>query len=301
MPTSISNVLLMDGGMGQELIKRSQQPPTPLWSGQFLLDDPKLVTAVHLDFIAAGAQLIKLNNYTLTPQRLARDADIALFEPLHQQALKCAQEARAQSGKAVQIAGCLPPLVASYHADVVPDNATCLASYRQMVAQQQSGVDVFIAETLSLIREAEAATIAGVESQLPTWVAFTVDDENGTLLRSGEPLRLAAEAVIAEGARAVLVNCSVPEMVTMALAELSGLSVPFGGYANGFTSASALQPGGTVSHLKARTDLNPAAYADHALQWVALGAQMIGGCCEVGPEHIAELQRRLESNALIYP
>jgi S-methylmethionine-dependent homocysteine/selenocysteine methylase len=34
---------------------------------------------------------------------------------------------------------------------------------------------------------------------------------------------------------------------------------------------------------------------------VALGAQMIGGCCEVGPEHIAELQRRLGSDALIYP
>jgi len=84
-----------------------------------------------------------------------------------------------------QSAGCLPPLVASYHADVVPDDATCLASYRQMVAQQQPGVDVFIAKTLSLIREAEAATHARVESQLPTWVAFTVEDANGTQLCSG--------------------------------------------------------------------------------------------------------------------
>ena len=287
----MTNVLLMDGGMGQELIKRSQRPPTPLWSAQFLLDDPGLVTQVHQDYIAAGAQLIKLNNYTLTPQRLTRDASFSLFEPLHQQALSCAQQAR--GNHPVQIAGCLPPLVASYHADVVPDFETCLASYRQMVAQQQQGVDVFVAETMSLLREAKAATLAGVESQLPTWVSFTVDDENGTRLRSGELLREAAQAVIALGAQAVLVNCSVPEQVTVALRALAGLSVPIGGYANGFTSAAALQPGGTVDHLQARTDLGPAAYADHAMQWVDLGAQMIGGCCEVGPSHIAELNKRL--------
>ncbi len=296
MPISIPDVLLMDGGMGQMLLKRSQKPPTPLWSGQFLIDDPQLVTDVHLAFIAAGAQLIKLNNYTLTPQRLARDAHISLFKPLHQQALMCAQQARDASGKSVLIAGCLPPLVASYHADVVPDDATCLDSYRQMVALQQSEVDLFIAETLSLIREAEAATMAGVESQLPTWVAFTVDDQDGTCLRSGESLRKAAEAVIAKGAQAVLVNCSVPEMVTLAMAELSGLSVPFGGYANGFTSAAALQPGETVSALSTRTDLNPTAYAQHAMQWVALGARMIGGCCEVGPDHIAELHQQLKNH-----
>lgn len=61
--------------------------------------------------------------------------------------------------------------------------------------------NVFIAETMSLLREAKAATLAGVESQLPTWVSFTVDDEDGTRLRSGELLREAAQAVIALGAQ----------------------------------------------------------------------------------------------------
>lgn len=294
MTNPINSVLLMDGGMGQELRKRSLKPATPLWSAQVLLDEPQLVKAAHRDFIDAGAQLIKLNNYTVTPQRLARDGNPALFEPLHQRALEAAQQARLESQRAVQIAGCLPPLVASYHADQVPDTATCLESYRRLVAQQKNGVDLFIAETMSLIREAEAATQAGVESQLPTWVAFTVDDQDGSRLRSGESIKSAAQAVIALGAEAILANCSAPEMVTLALQELSDLGHPCGGYANGFTSITALKPGGTVDQLAARTDLDPAAYADQAMHWVELGARIIGGCCEVGPQHIAELRRRLD-------
>jgi homocysteine S-methyltransferase len=29
--------------------------------------------------------------------------------------------------------------------------------------------------------------------------------------------------------------------------------------------------------------------------WVAQGASIVGGCCEVGPAHIAELARRLRA------
>ncbi|MFW6379865.1 MAG: homocysteine S-methyltransferase family protein, partial [Halorhodospira sp.] len=65
------------------------------------------------------------------------------------------------------------------------------------------------------------------------------------------------------------------------------------GYANGFTSVAALQPGGTVDVLEARTDLDPETYAEHALGWGEQGATLVGGCCEVGPAHIAALAERL--------
>ena len=74
---------------------------------------------------------------------------------------------------------------------------------------------------------------------------------------------------------------------------LAGIGVPFGGYANGFVSIGALQPGGTVDVLEAREDLDPAAYAGHAMGWVAAGAVIVGGCCEIGPGHIAALGQRL--------
>lgn len=288
-------VVLLDGGMGQELRRRSSRPASPLWSSQVMLDEPDLVTAAHRDFIEAGARVITANTYSATPQRLARDADIGLFDSLHAAALSAAARAREESGRDVHIAGCLAPLVASYRPDVAPDEETCLRDYRRMVQAQAGGVDLFICETMSLAREARSATVAAVESGLPVWTAFTVNDGDGTRLRSGEPLAEAARNVIDAGAERVMVNCSVPEAVTTAMDVLAELGVPFGGYANGFTSVDALQPGGTVDVLEARTDLDPAAYAEHALRWVEQGATVVGGCCEVGPAHIAAITERLTS------
>lgn len=285
--------VLLDGGMGQELRKHSSHPASPLWSAQVMLDEPDLVTAVHRDFIDAGARIITANTYSATPQRLKRDGDSGLFDALHKAALRAASKARGDSGQPVRVAGCLSPLVASFRSDLVPDEAICLRDYRRMVSAQAEGVDLFICETMSLAREARAATIAAVESGLPVWTAFTVDDNDGSRLRSGEPLAKAARDVVAVGADRVLVNCSAPEAVTTAMAELAALSVPFGGYANGFASVAELQPGGTVDALASRKDLEPAAYARHALRWMEQGASIVGGCCEVGPVHIAVLAERL--------
>ncbi|MFT5139911.1 MAG: S-methylmethionine-dependent homocysteine/selenocysteine methylase, partial [Rhodothermales bacterium] len=42
--------------------------------------------------------------------------------------------------------------------------------------------------------------------------------------------------------------------------------------------------------------LEPEAYAAHADAWIESGASIIGGCCEVGPEHIARLRHLIDSN-----
>jgi len=283
---------LLDGGMGQELRKRSGQPASPLWSAQVMMDEPELVVDAHRAFIAAGAQVVTTNNYVVTPQRLARDGDPGWFGALHKAALRAVHEAVSQSDRVVRIAGCLPPLVASYHADQVPDDATCQRDYARIVEAQADGVDLFIAETMSLEREAVAATHAARQSGLPVWTALTVDDHNGGQLRSGESLADAARAVVAAGADAVLINCSAPEAVTTAMPILDGLGVPFGGYANGFEAAAELKPGGTVAGLKAREQLTPQRYAEHAMDWRDAGASLIGGCCEIGPAHIQALHRQ---------
>jgi len=286
------SITLLDGGMGQELRKRAQAPPTPLWSAQAMRDEPGLVTEVHRDYIAAGADVITVNTYVATPQRLARDGDPAWFDSLHEAALDAAHSARDRSDRRVRIAGCLPPLVASYHAELVPHDATCRRDYARLVEAQAAGVDLFIAETMSLTREAVAATLAARESGLPAWIAFTVDDQDGTRLRSGESLMDAARAVVDIGADAVLINCSAPEAITNAMPILAGLGVSFGGYANGFEAAAELKAGGTVDALTARESMTPAVYADHVQAWIDAGATIVGGCCEIGPPHIAELYRR---------
>ena len=160
-------------------------------------------------------------------------------------------------------------------------------------AAQAAHVDLFLCETMLSAAEARAAATAARESGRPVWTALSVDDADGTRLRSGEGVADGARAAVDAGAEAVLINCSSPEAVTTAVPLLAGIGVPFGAYANGFVSVGALQPGKTVEVLEARDDLDPARYAGHALAWVAAGATIVGGCCEIGPAHIAALGQRL--------
>ena len=48
---------ILDGSIGQELVKRSNEEPTGLWSTEVLIRTPNLVLDVHADYFAAGADL----------------------------------------------------------------------------------------------------------------------------------------------------------------------------------------------------------------------------------------------------
>ena len=293
-PKYMQQVTLLDGGMGQELFLRSNRPATPLFSAQAMLDDPEMVIQLHCDFISAGADLICINSYAATPERLARDADISLFAKIQKAAVRAALIARDNSRKPVRIAGCLPPLVASYHTELIPPENQARASYELIIQQQAHSVDLFIAETMSSVAEARYVCDAVANTDKPVWVSFTVDDRDGTCLRSGEALMAGVEAAVTGGAEVVLVNCSTPEAVGQSMALLSKQDLLFGGMANGYVAAAELKPGDTVDTLTTRDDLGPNGYAEHAMSWVEQGASMIGGCCGVGPAHIAELRRRID-------
>lgn len=284
------SITLLDGGMGQELIHRSKLPPSPLWSAQVMMNEPEIVEEVHREYIRSGAQVITLNSYSATPERLARDASADLFEPLQAKAIEIAQKAIA--GSDTQLAGCLPPLFGSYHPEAAPDFETCLSLYRQITDVQKGAVDVFLAETMSSIKEARAATIAAKDTGKTVWCALSVMEKDGTRLRSTEPLQEAIEAVKDEGADVVLLNCSPPESISTGIEILAKANIAFGAYANGFKKADNLKLGGTVDSLEVRPELTPERYADFCRSWVEQGASVIGGCCEIGPAHIAELSRR---------
>jgi homocysteine S-methyltransferase len=151
-------------------------------------------------------------------------------------------------------------------------------------------------ETMSNIAEASAGARALHEQNVVGVIGFTVDDDDGTKLRSGESLAEAVASVLKYQPDAILINCSRPEAVTAGLDIIKQSGIRFGAYANGFTAVEALRPGGTVDSLSARTDLGPEAYATHALTWIEMGASIVGGCCEVGPDHIRVLHDQLLAN-----
>ena len=194
------------------------------------------------------------------------------------------------------LAGCLPPLVASYVAEVSKDYNNSLDEYRQLVALQKDGVDLFLIETMSNIDEARAALTAVKEADKPAFVSLTIADDLSNKLRSGEDLRVAIDVLSNENPNGIMLNCSSPEAITKAMSIMTELNIPFGGLGNGFTTISPLSPGSTVDKLSARKDLSPKVYAEFACQWVEAGATIIGGCCEIGPEHIDFLCQQLKAN-----
>jgi S-methylmethionine-dependent homocysteine/selenocysteine methylase len=173
-----------------------------------------------------------------------------------------------------------------------------VAKYAEVAQEIGPQVDLILCETVSSLAHARAVLEGAMTAGKPVWLALTVDDEDGSRLRSGEPVAEAARLAASEaGAEAILANCSAPEAMPAALAAMSGAGLPFGAYANGFTRITKefLQDKPTVDALHAREDLTPEAYAAHVMGWVAEGATIVGGCCETGPAHIAALRAALDA------
>lgn len=286
-------MIILDGGMGQELVARTKAKPTGLWSTQIMIDHPDAVRAVHDDYFAAGAEIATTNTYAILRDRLDPAGIGDQFEALHTQAVTLAAASRDDHGSG-KVASALGPLGWSYKADLAPPSDIAAGIYAEIVALHDPHVDLYILETMSGIDQARGGLMGTAETQKPVWLGLSVDDDDGTRLRSGEPLADVLPLLENHTAAALLINCSRPEAVTQGLPILADAGLPFGGYANGFASIADnfKEAGATVDRLETRQDLGPKAYADHAERWAGLGATIIGGCCEVGPAHIAELTRR---------
>ena len=290
----MSMIMLLDGAIGQELVRRSGDRATPLWSTQVMIDHPELVRHLHDDYFAAGASIATTNTYAVLRDRLARVGMADAVPDLARIALDAALSARAAHGRG-RVAGALGPLNASYRPDLVPPPDKAAQLYAEPVALLAPHVDLLLIETMSSVAQAEGALRAACGQGVPVWVAFTVMDDDGTRLRSGEGVGEIAPLLQEFAPDAVLINCTRPESVAPALDVLRDTGLPFGAYANGFTRISEgfLKDAPTVDALEQRGDLTPATYGDFVMEWVDRGATIVGGCCEVGPAHIAEIARRL--------
>lgn len=291
----MAEIVLLDGGMGQELVARSGDAPTPLWSTQVMIDHPGLVQQVHADYFAAGATVATTNTYAIHHDRLEKFGLDEHFARLHMQALAEAAAARSAAGQG-RIAGSLGPLVASYRPETHPPHAEAVAKYAEIAALLAPGVDLFLAETVASLAHARAVLEGGLTGGRPVWLSVTLDDEDGTRLRSGEAVGDLRD-IVAAGAGGILANCSAPEAMAAALEVFAGFGLPFGAYANGFQQITKafLKDSPTVDVLHARPEMTPERYADFAMHWVGMGATVVGGCCETTPAHIAETARRLRA------
>ena len=289
--------LLIDGGMGQELRARGLNPDAKT-AGQALIDSPKVIQEVHEEFINAGAEIITVWTYALTKHRLGLSNMANRIHEMTRIAVEMANEARERAGNSkVRIAGCLPPLRESYQTNR-QEVSSMIEEYTEIARCLAPGVDLFLCETMSSAAEAAAAAKAASIFGKPIWVSWTLRDEADGLLRSGETLDDALAALDEISIEATLLNCCDVTAVGNAMPSLRAKTTrSIGAYANAFTPISKdwKRDG---NHFRELQDLTPETYADQALLWCADGAEIIGGCCGIGPAHIANLRERIDKGML---
>ncbi|PKE29483.1 homocysteine S-methyltransferase [Rahnella sp. AA] len=294
----ISNIKILDGGMGRELARMGAPFRQPEWSALALMQAPEFVRAAHDAFIAAGSQVITTNSYAVVPFHVGETVFAEQGAALIALSGKLAREAADAAPVAVNVAGSLPPVLGSYRPDLF-EPVAAKKLLKVLVENLSDTVDYWLAETQSSVAEVEAVRDVLGDDSRPLWLSFTLQDNLGergnASLRSGESIEQAVDAALRVSASAVLFNCSRPEVMAAAVqaarAALAaqGSALDIGVYANAFEPADNKR-GANEGLSKIRQDTDPAGYLEFAQDWVAKGATMVGGCCGIGPEHIAALK-----------
>jgi homocysteine S-methyltransferase len=301
-------VLVLDGGLSNQLEDQDLDLSDELWSARLLADDPDQILAAHLAYVRAGAQVLITSSYQATFQGFARRGiGGAKAAELLSRSVELAREAARQAGipdSPVWIAASVGPYGA-----MLADGSEYRGRYGLSVRQlelfhlprievlAQSAPDVLALETVPDSDEAEAMLRAAEGTGVPVWLSYTID---GSATRAGQPLEEAfALAAGNDQVIAVGVNCCAPRDAASAIAvaaQVTGKPVvvypnsgeSWDGTARSWSGqsesgGSAFDPGGSA--------FDPALVRT----WRDAGASLIGGCCRVGPAAIAALSEVLAS------
>jgi len=291
--------VLLDGATGTELIDVGGERPEAeehLWGVTAILDSPDQVKAVHRRYVDAGCDVISTNTWGL-PTAL-REGGPKLWEslgPIHwmdvaRGGVRLARAAAEEAQRAGEVA-----VAFSINGDVdTPDGRETIRLLAR--AFEQEPPDLILLETLSLVRTSTYATVETLlATGLPVWLSFrrcrhgvcgVYGEHWGG--PEGDSFGRAARRFEEMGVGALSLNCVPPDHVTGMLSWLRDFTdLPLGVYPNlGYLSAA-----GWRHELSIGGDR----YAELALQWRAEGAQIIGGCCGVGPEHLTAARGALAS------
>ncbi len=289
-------VLINDGGLATELEARGHDLSDALWSARLLVDSPEEIAAVHRAFYRAGAVVATTASYQASfdgfaARGIGRDGAVRLLR----RSVELARNARDAAGADGRyVAASVGPYGATL-ADGSEYRGRYGLSVRalkdwhrpRLEVMADAGADVLALETVPDIDEADALVALVQTLGVPAWLSFTID---GTRTRAGQPL--ADAFAVAAGVPeivAVGVNCCAPRDVARAVEiALDVTDKPVVVYPNSGEDWDA-------NH---RTWVGPSQFAPElALQWVAAGARIVGGCCRVRPADIADIARTVNSES----
>jgi len=302
------SVIVLDGALGTELERRGADLADPVWSAKYVLDQPDMIRAVHLDYFGAGADVATTATYQVTfegchRRGMQREAAAQLMRD----AVTLAAAARDEFWNVpANRAGRLRPLVAASigpYGAMLADGSEYRGRYAatdrelrefhrpRLEVLARAGVDVLACETLPCLREALA--IAHVLLEFPAmsaWMSFSCRDGH----RNGEGEDIAACAAALQPyaqIAAVGVNCTPPDYVEELLRRMADQTdKPLVAYPNSGERYDASE--------KVWSGCGPSPpLADRSLSWYDAGARLIGGCCRTTPKDIEAISRRYRNPA----
>ncbi|MFG2511100.1 homocysteine S-methyltransferase [Streptomyces sp. NPDC048584] len=287
--------VVLDGGMSNQLASAGYDLGDELWSARLLAEDPEAVTAAHLAYFEAGADVAITASYQATFEGFARRG-IGREEAAGLLALsvECARSAirRIGASRPLWVAASAGPYGA-----MLADGSEYRGRYGLTVRELEhfhrprmevlaaAAPDVLALETIPDTDEAEALLRAVRGLGVPAWLSYSA---SGDRTRAGQPLEEAfALAARADEVIAVGVNCCTPDDADHAVALAARVTgKPVVVYPN---SGETWDAGA-----RAWTG-RPTFSAGRVRGWRASGARLIGGCCRVGPDAIASVASALRA------
>ncbi len=270
-------VIVADGAMGTML--QAAGLPTGMSPESWLLENPDPVRDVHRAYVEAGANMILTCTFGGTRTRLKRAGLSERVAEVNRRAVEIAREAVVDESYVAGDIGPLGELLAPMGKTTYEQAVEIFAE--QAAALAEAGVDVLYIETMSDLKEVQAAVEGARQAGagIPIFATLSFDRHGRTNM--GVSPEQATEALLALGLDAFGANCgSTLEMTEGAVTKMhqAAPQVPL-----------VVKPNAGKPYTVGRQvmyDATPQDMADYARRFVALGARVVGACCGSAPAHI---------------
>ncbi|MDR3580369.1 MAG: methionine synthase [Oryzomonas sp.] len=312
MPQSIisalaERILVIDGAMGTQLQERHLTADDfggPAFDGcneHLTLTRPDVISAIHRDYLAAGADIVETNTFGATTIVLAEYGLEGQAFELNRRAAELARaacDALATAARPRWVAGSMGPTTRTISVTGGVTFPQLVEAFRlQALGLLAGGADLLLLETaqdtLNLKAGAEGIRLAFAEhgSRVPLMISGTIEASGTMLAGQGAEALYASLAHLEDhlGMISIGLNCATgPEFMTDHLRALSGLAA----------CHVSVYPNAGLPDEHGRYAETPASLAHKLARFVDEGwLNIVGGCCGTTPAHIAAIARMVEGKA----
>ena len=279
--------VVVDGGMGTQLERLGAPMDARVWSARALDTHPDIVRAAHRAFVDAGAEVIITNTFSAGRHMLEPAGLGDRVAEFNRRAVELARAACAPAERPVAVAGSICEWT-SADDDRWHNAAAIRTSVREQAALlADAGVDLIALEMCQHPEFSAAATEAALESGLPLWLGVSArrfEQRNflSVFDHAERPLEPLLKALA--GYPAMLMNVMhtpVPDVAPALELARRYWRGPLGAYPESGYFA--------IPNWQFVDIIEPADLVAAACGWIDGGVRLVGGCCGLGPEHIAAL------------